>query len=56
MRAKKYLALLLSLLLLACPLAGCRREEESSDPVLVVATPKPREDITTLNIVIPQTV
>lgn len=56
MKAKRCLALLLGILLLTLPLAGCKGEEETSEPVLVVATPPPREAITTLNIVIPQTV
>ena len=56
MKAKRCLALLLGILLLTLPIAGCKGEEETSEPVLVVATPPPREDISKLNIVIPQTV
>ncbi len=58
MRVRRRLAALLALtLLMIIPLAGCQGgEDESSSPVLVVATPTPKADLSTLNIVMPENV
>lgn len=57
MRAKRRLAALLALLLLAVPLAACQGDgDQASSPVLVVATPTPKADLSTLHIVMPENV
>jgi peptide/nickel transport system substrate-binding protein len=57
MRSRKAGALLLALLLTGGLAGGCSNTQtEPSTPALVVATPAPKTDVTTLNVVLPQDV